>query len=63
MSMLPTHILKQQNVTKSRWKMVFEDMMVHNKILIGLKCKHKHILVINEFIKNVCDENEGRTEI
>jgi DNA-binding transcriptional LysR family regulator len=63
MSMLPTHILKQQNVTKPRWKIVFEDMMVHNEILIGFKCKHKHVLVINEFIKNLCEQNEERTEI
>ncbi|MZQ85595.1 LysR family transcriptional regulator [Paenibacillus sp. 5J-6] len=59
MSMLPTHILKQQIVTQPKYKMVFEDMMVHNEILIGFKSKHKHTLVINEFIKNVCEQNEG----
>lgn len=63
MSVLPTHILKQQDAAKPRWKMVFEDMKVHNEILIGFRCKHRHVLVINEFIKNLCEHNEGRAEI
>ncbi|MBA2939412.1 LysR family transcriptional regulator [Paenibacillus sp. CGMCC 1.16610] len=56
MSLLPTHILKHQNGTNPRWKFIFEDLKVHNEIFIGFKSKHKHVLIINEFIQRVSEE-------
>ncbi|RED56625.1 LysR family transcriptional regulator [Cohnella lupini] len=63
MSLLPTYILKHQNVMKPRWKMLYEHMIVHKEILIGFKSKHKHLLVINEFIKSVCEKNEMNRDL
>ncbi|MCM3629787.1 MEKHLA domain-containing protein [Paenibacillus glycanilyticus] len=59
-SLLPTYMLKNQKVKKPRWKFVFEHMTVHNDLLIGIKSKHKHVPVINEFIKCLCEQNKHK---
>lgn len=52
-SLLPTCLLQQHGVKEARWKIVFEHMTIRNELLIGFKSKHKHVFIINEFIKSV----------
>ncbi|NBD22987.1 LysR family transcriptional regulator [Paenibacillus glycinis] len=58
-SLLPTYMLKHHKVTEPGWRVVFEQMSVRNELLIGFKSKHKHVLVINDFIKRI---NEAQIE-
>jgi DNA-binding transcriptional LysR family regulator len=57
-SLLPTYMLKHQTVNNPRWKLIFRHMTVRNNLLIGFKSKHKHVCVINEFIKRVGEQGE-----
>ncbi|SDX89714.1 DNA-binding transcriptional regulator, LysR family [Paenibacillus sp. CF384] len=60
-SLLPVHMLKDQETTKPRWKLVFEHMTIHNDLLIGIKSKQKHVLVINDFIKCLCEHHKNHS--
>ncbi|NBD24829.1 LysR family transcriptional regulator [Paenibacillus glycinis] len=57
-SLLPTYMLECPQAAGGGWKTVFEHMTVRNDLLIGFKSKHKHALVINDFIKCVSERKE-----
>ena len=57
-SLLPTYMLDRRHTSEPGWKRIFEHMTVRNDLLIGFKSKHKHALVINEFIKCVSEPKE-----
>ncbi|MZQ84817.1 LysR family transcriptional regulator [Paenibacillus sp. 5J-6] len=53
MSLLPTYMLKDDKIREPKWRIVFENMVVRNELLVGFKCKHKNKFLINEFINHI----------
>ncbi|NBD27997.1 LysR family transcriptional regulator [Paenibacillus glycinis] len=56
-SLLPTYMLKEDETTEPKWRTLFEHLNIRSDVLIGFQSKHKHVSVINEFIKNICEPN------
>ncbi|MZQ86337.1 LysR family transcriptional regulator [Paenibacillus sp. 5J-6] len=52
-SVLPTYMLKDNNVTAPKYRIVNEQMIVSNDLLVGFKCKHKDQIFINEFLNRI----------
>jgi DNA-binding transcriptional LysR family regulator len=55
LSVLPTYMLNDNKVTEPKWRIVSEQMIVRNELLVGFKYKHKHQSFINEFLNYLND--------
>jgi DNA-binding transcriptional LysR family regulator len=57
MSLLPTYMLKEDKTREPKWKIVFEELVVRNELLVGFKCKNKNKFFIHEFINNINEQH------
>ncbi|WP_042161165.1 LysR family transcriptional regulator [Paenibacillus gorillae] len=59
LSLLPTYMLEHFKQDEQRWKLVFEDLAIHNDLLLGYHSKNKHSLELNEFIDTIKENKTG----